>query len=466
LNLPPLRSTKLVLKNCTFSAVANGKGITLAKMESSSPEPKNSTITAWLQRTSLLNFTLYASVTSFCLYTCIFSLRKTFGVATYQGLAYWGVDYKVWMVTFQVIGYMISKFIGIKVVSEMKSKYRTRGILLMVSIATVSWFLFATTPRPYNLIFLFFNGLPLGMVWSLVFGYLEGRRTTEVLGASLSVSFIFSAGFGKTVGGLVMRNWGISEFWMPFVSACFFFVPLLVFLWLIDKLPPPSKEDEALRTKRQPMTGTERMAFIKTFGPGLLLLILSYALLTAFRDFRDNFSAEIWKSLGYGDKPGIFAQTETPISIIVLISIALLMVIKKNRLALVINHLIVLLGMILVGASTLAFQQKMISAPVWMTLVGMGLYFGYIQFNSIFFDRLLAAFQYVGTVAFLINLADSFGYVGSVSVLFYKQFGQANLSWLNFFITGGYILSFAGSILMTISLFYFYRKHQTWVVPK
>jgi MFS family permease len=423
-------------------------------------------ITIWLKRTSILNFTLYAAIASFCLYTCIFSLRKTFGVATYQGLSYWGIDYKVWMVTFQVIGYMISKFIGIKVVSELKSKYRTKGILLMVSIATISWLLFAITPRPYNLIFLFSNGLPLGMVWSLVFGYLEGRRTTEVLGASLSVSFIFSAGFGKTIGGLVMRDWGISEFWMPFVSACLFFVPLLLFLWLIDKLPPPSIEDEKLRTKRQPMTGIERMKFIKTFGPGLLLLILSYALLTAFRDFRDNFSAEIWKSLGYGNKPGIFAQTETPISIIVLLTIASLMVIKKNRLALVINHLIVLMGMLLVGISTLLFERRVIDAPLWMTLVGMGLYFGYIQFNSIFFDRLLAAFQYAGTVAFLINLADSFGYVGSVAVLFYKQFGQGNLSWLNFFITGGYILSVVGSLLMLVSLFYFYNKHKNWQVVK
>ncbi len=424
--------------------------------------PTEHPIAAWLKRTNALSFTLYASVVSFCLYTCIFALRKTFGVATYDGLAYWGVDFKILMVTFQVIGYLISKFVGIKVVSEMKSTYRTQGILLMVSIASVSWFFFAITPAPYNLIFLFFNGLPLGMVWSLVFGYLEGRRNTEVLGASLSVSFIFSAGFAKTIGGLVMRDWGLSEFWMPFASAALFFGPLLVFLWLIDKLPPPTAEDEALRTKRQPMMGQERMAFVKTFGPGLLLLIGSYAMLTAYRDFRDNFSKEIWVSLGYGDKPEIFTQTEVPVSITVLVAIAVLMVIKNNRKALLINHLMVIFGMVLTGLSTLAFEQQLISAPVWMTLVGMGLYFGYIQFNSIFFDRLLAAFQYAGTVAFLINLADSFGYVGSVGVLFYKNFGQTSLSWLDFFISAGYILSVAGTILMIGSLFYFKRKLQSW----
>lgn len=415
-------------------------------------------ITSWLKRTSTFNFTLYASATAFCLYTCIFALRKTFGVATYEGISYAGLDYKGWMVISQVIGYLISKFIGIKIASELKSRYRAKGILLMVSIATVSWLFFALTPAPYNLVFLFTNGLPLGMVWSLVFSYLEGRKTTEVLGASLSVSFIFSAGFGKTVGGLVMRDWGATEFWMPFVSACLFFAPLLIFLWLISKMPAPSTEDEMLRTKRQPMTGPERLAFVKEFGVGLVLLILSYALLTAFRDFRDNFSAEIWKSLGYGDKPSIFTQTETPISITVLAAIATLMVVKNNRTALIINHLMVLAGMILVGLSTFAFQQQLISPLTWMTSVGMGLYFGYIQFNSIFFDRLLAAFKYSGTVAFLINLADSFGYLGSVSVLLYKYFGQSHVSWLNFFIGSGYALSIFGSLLMVASLFYFKSK--------
>ena len=419
-------------------------------------------ITAWLKRTSAFNFTLYGAVASFCLYTCIFSLRKTFGVAMYEGLVYGGIDFKVWMVTFQVIGYMISKFVGIKVVSELKSMHRTKGILLLTSVAAVSWFFFAITPHPYSLIFLFFNGLPLGMVWSLVFGYLEGRRNTEVLGASLSVSFIFAAGFGKTIGGLIMRDWGVSEFWMPFTASCFFFVPLLVFLWLIDKLPPPSAEDEALRTKRQPMSGAERMKFVKTFGPGLFLLIASYALLTAFREFRDNFSADIWKSLGYGDKPGIFTQTETPVSITVLVAIGVLMVVKNNRTALMINHLMVLFGMALVGASTFAFQRQLISAPIWMTLIGMGLYFGYIQFNSIFFDRLLAAFRYVGTVAFLINLADSFGYVGSVVAVIYKNFGQHDVSWLDFFVYSGYILSATGTVLMFISLVYFKRKYEAW----
>jgi hypothetical protein len=304
------------------------------------------------------------------------------------------------------------------------------------------------------------------MVWGMVFGYLEGRKFTEVLGASLSVSFIFSAGFAKTVGGFIMRDWGSSEFWMPFVSACLFFPPLLLFLWLLDKIPPPTLEDEKLRTKRSPMTGKERLKFAATFAPGLILLILTYALLTAYRDFRDNFSAEIWNSLNYGNRPGIFAFTETIVTITVLIVIGSLMVIKNNRTAMIVNHIIVLIGMVTVGLSTLAFEREIISAPTWMVLVGMGLYFGYIQFNSIFFDRLIATFKYVSTVGFLIYLADSFGYLGSVGVLLFKEFGNKELSWLEFFMSSGYVMSVAGSILITLSLIYFMMKYKSWGFPQ
>ncbi len=423
---------------------------------------KEHSITAWLRQTNGFWFSLYTAVSAFCLYTCIFALRKTFGVATYENMSVWGVDFKVWMVIFQVLGYMLSKFIGIKVVSELGAHARLKGILLMVSIASISWLFFAITPMPYNLIFLFLNGLPLGMVWGMVFGYLEGRKFTEVLGASLSVSFIFSAGFAKTVGGYIMLDWGTSEFWMPFVSACLFFPPLTLFLWMLNKIPPPTAEDEALRTKRRPMTGQERMKYTLTFAPGLVLLILTYMLLTAFRDFRDNFSAEIWKSLNYGGKPGIFTYTESIVTIVVLIVIGSLMVIKNNFKAMVINHIIVFLGMVTVGLSTLAFEKALISAPTWMILVGMGLYFGYIQFNSIFFDRLIATFKYVSTVGFLIYLADSFGYLGSVGVLLFKEFGNTQLSWLEFFMSSGYILSVAGSALISASLVYFILKYKSW----
>ncbi|MEJ7644412.1 MAG: DUF5690 family protein [Chryseolinea sp.] len=417
-------------------------------------------ITRWLKQTNGFLFSLYATLMAFSLYTCVYAFRKTFSVATFEGLAYLGISYKVWLVTFQVIGYAASKFVGIKIISELKASSRSAGILLMVSIAGLSWLFFGLVPAPYNIIFLFTNGFPLGLVWGMVFGYLEGRRFTEVLGAGLSVSFIFSAGFAKSVGGFIMRDWGVPEMWMPFVTSCIFILPLLIFLYLLDKLPPPSPLDEALRTKRKPMDGIERKAFIKTFWPGIILFTVAYMLLTIFRDFRDNFSAEVWKSLGYGDSPQIFTTTEIPVSIMVLIVMGSLMLIKNNKTALMINHLIIMIGMIITGVSTFLFEQHLISPPLWMICIGLGLYLGYVPFNSIFFDRLLAAFNYVGTVGFIMYVADSFGYLGSVGVLFFKEFGYAEVSWLQFFISAGYMLSVAGSVLIASSMWYFHWRHK------
>ncbi len=421
-----------------------------------SPHP----ITRWLTTATPFWFSLYTATIAFCLYTCIFALRKAFGVATYEGLVWAGASFKVWMVIAQMLGYMLSKFIGIKVVSELGAHGRAKGILLMVSIATAAWLLFALTPSPYSLIFIFLNGLPLGMVWGMVFGYLEGRKTTEVLGASLSVSFIFSDGFAKTVGGWTMTVWGVSELWMPFVTAALFFGPLLLFLFLLDKIPAPSAEDEALRTKRSPMTGKDRLNFALAFLPGLVFLVLTYMMLTIFRDFRSNFSADIFKLLNIQDTR-IFIRTESIVSLVVLVVVASLMAIKNNYRAMMINHAIVLTGLALVGLGMWLFQHHLISPTLWMVMIGMGLYFGYIQFNSIFFDRLIATFRIVSTVGFLIYLADSVGYLGSMSVVLFKEFGS-ELNWLDFFISAGYVVSVAGSVLITGSFFYFRHRYAGW----
>lgn len=422
----------------------------------------DSAITQWLSRTNGFWFTLYAALSAFCLYTCMFAFRKTFVAATFEGLSFLSISYKSWLVIAQIIGYGMSKFIGIKVISELKARSRAKGILLVITIAGLSWLFFGMVPAPYNIIFLFTNGLPLGMGWGMVFGYLEGRKVTEVLGASLSVSFIFSGGLSRAVGTFIQVNWGISEFWMPFVACCLFLLPLLLFLYLLDKIPPPSPLDEQLRTKREPMDKHQRRNFVRSFLPGIVLFVLAYMLLTAFRDFRDNYSSNVWTSLGYGSSPKIYLDTEVPISFVVLVVIGSMMLIKNNKTALMLNHLIVMIGMILIGVSTLLFEQKVIGPELWMISMGLGLYFGYVPFNSIFFDRLIAAFNYVGTVGFIMYVADSFGYLGSIGILLVKELGLAKLSWLEFFIQSGYAFSIVGTALITGSMIYFHYRHKSW----
>ena len=419
---------------------------------------KSSIVHKWLVQTNTVTQTVYTGLASFCLYSCVYAFRKTFSAATFEGMVFLHIDYKVWLVTTQVLGYAASKFAGIKIISELKATSRFAGISIMIFIAGLSWLLFGLVPAPYNIMFLFLNGFPLGLVWGMVFGYIEGRRNTDVLGAALAISFIFSAGFCKTIGGYLLRNWAVSETWMPFTASLLFLGPLLFFLWLMDQVPPPTSLDEQLRTKRKPMNAKDRSDFIREFLPGLIVIIALYAMLTAFRDFRDNFSAEIWRTLGYGNSPAIFTITEIPVSFACLITIGGIVFIKNNKKALLILNSLIIVGMMLLGFATYMFQRGLIAAPLWMTLIGLGLYLAYIPFNSSFFDRLIAAFNVTGTVGFVMYLADSFGYLGSVGVLFYKQFGQKDLSWLDFFINGSYLLSFIGSILALGSMIYFRRK--------
>lgn len=404
---------------------------------------------------------LYAAVVVFLAYTMIFGYRKSFTVATFDGMVIGGYSYKTLLVISQVLGYLLAKFYGIKYIAELKRTGRGRVILLLTGIAWLSWLLFALVPAPYNIIFLFINGFPLGMLWGVVFSYVEGRRSTDFIGATLAVSFIFASGFVKSVGAWLMVQFSISEFWMPFYTGLVFALPLVLFVYLMEKIPPPSQEDIRLRTERSAMTKADRKRFVKEFYAGIVACVLIYCFATIFRDIRDNFGAEMWKELGYFDQPALFSKTETPITLVILVLIGSMVLIKNNYRALQTAHAFILIGFIIAGVSTILFTTKSIEPIWWMMFVGLGLYMVYIPFNAVFFDRLISTFQYTGNVGFLIYLADSFGYVGSVGVLLSKEIFQVQLKWVTFFSNSVIGLSAIGLLLTAFSMVYFSRKYKS-----
>lgn len=414
----------------------------------------------YLQRAPDSVFILFATLSAFGAYFCMYAFRKPFTVATYEGIGFWGDElaYKSALVISQVVGYALSKFIGIKVISELKSHYRVVLFLLLIGLAEVALLLFAIVPAPWNVILMLFNGLPLGMIWGIVFSYLEGRRFTEILGAGLSTSFIIASGAVKSIGQWLMLHFGVSEFWMPAVTGAIFILPLLLFAYLLEQIPPPTQEDIDLRTERKPMTGQERVRLFRNYAPGLVLLIAFYTLLTAYRDFRDNFAAEIWSALGFDGKPYIFTASETPIAVLVLLMVGATMWVKDNRRALRVYLWLILGGAVLVGVSTLLFSNGILNGALWMVLVGLGLYMAYILYNCILFDRMIAAFRYKSNAGFLIYVADAFGYLGSVAILFVKDFGRPNLSWIEFFTQASYMLAAGGVLLLVSAIWYFSRR--------
>jgi hypothetical protein len=398
---------------------------------------------------------LYAAFVAFGTYVFIFGFRKSFTVCTFDGLTFGPIAFKTALVISQMFGYLLAKFYGIKFISGLKKVNRYKIIFLLTGISWLAWLLFAIVPSPYNVAFLFLNGFPLGMLWGVVFSYVEGRKTTDFIGAALAVSFIFSSGWVKSVGAWLMEQYQISEFWIPFFTGLVFALPLALFVYGLEKVPPPSAEDEALRTKRIPMTATDRKQLIKQYLPGIIAFTAIYLFATIFRDIKDNFSAEMWNEMGFGSKPAIFTQTETPVTIFILIIIAAVVIIKNSFKALMIAHVLILIGFIIAGGSTYFFTSGILDPFWWMIWVSLGLYLVYIPFNSIYFDRLIAAFSMKGNAGFFIYVVDSIGYVGSVSVMLVKEGANLDIRWVDFFSKNVMLLSFVGVFITLYAIYYF-----------
>jgi hypothetical protein len=401
---------------------------------------------------------VFAAIVAFLTYSCMYAFRKPYTSATFDGITAFGINYKILLVIAQTIGYTLSKFLGIKVIAEMKQHRRAVAIIGLIGFAWLMLLFFGLAPRPYNIVFLFLNGIPLGLIWGLVYSYIEGRRATEFMGAVLAVSFIFSSGLVKSVGKWLVVDIHISEFWMPFFAGLIFIVPIIILVFLLEQIPPPTAMDIELRTKRLPMTAQQRKDFVMSFLPGILMLVVTYVMLSVMRDFRDNFGADIWKEAGFGKSPEIFTTTEIPTSILVLVMMSLVMLIKDNFKALVVNHAMVIIGFALALISTFLFSIHAIGAIPWMICNGLGLYMGYIPFNVMLFERMIASFKRPANVGFLIYISDSFAYLGSICILLYKNFGQHNLSWISFFSTMVYIVCSIGIVFTIFSQLYFNKK--------
>jgi sugar phosphate permease len=150
-----------------------------------------------LKKNSELVLIIKAASAVFITYLSMYAFRKPFTAAQYNNIMLWGVDYKILLIITQLIGYTISKYFGIKIISELSANKRTITLITLMAVSWGSLLFFGIVPAPYNLPFIFLNGLPLGMIWGVVFSYIEGRRHTELLGVAMASSFIISSGFVK-----------------------------------------------------------------------------------------------------------------------------------------------------------------------------------------------------------------------------------------------------------------------------
>ena len=415
-------------------------------------------------KTSKTLSSIYIALLCFLTYACVYAFRKPFTIGLYkEETSFFGVDYKNILVIAQVIGYTISKFYGIKFVSERNKIGRGWTILLLLFLSWLPLLFFPLVNDQWGIILLFINGLPLGVLWGLIFSFIEGRKDSDFMGATMAVSFIVSSGFVKSVAKWIQITYQVTEKWLPFYTGMIFLIPVIILVFLLEKIPNPSQEDIIYKTERLPMTKVERSTFFNKFKLGLIAFIIIYMLLTFFRDIRDNFAADIWLELGYGNDASIFTKTELPIALSVLILVASMIYVKNNKLAFQYSQIIILAGFIISGIATLLFTYDLLSGYYWIILVGLGLYMGYIPFNSILFDRMIATFKLKGNVGFFMYLVDSFGYLASVFIIVLKGAMGIAISWTLFYRNGVILLSIIGSVTSILTLFYFNKKYKTLI---
>jgi hypothetical protein len=404
-----------------------------------------------------LGLSIWCIVAAFGTYFCMYAFRKPFTVATYEHESIAGIGYKTILVTAQVLGYMLSKFIGIKIVAEMRPGKRAKAILVLVVIAESALLLFAIVPPPLNFICLFVNGLPLGRVFGLVVGFLEGRRSTEALTAGLCASFILADGVVKSLGA-VLLSWGVSEYWMPFFAGLACLAPMLIFIWMLSRIPPPTEGDRAHRGERVPVDRAGRRAFYRRHGFGLTMLVAVFLTITVLRTIRADFAAEIWQGLGFTKEPGIFTESEIWVALGVIVVNGSCVLVGNNRAAFHAAIAISIGGLLLIGAALAGLQQGWLGGFDFMVLIGLGLYVPYVAFHTTIFERLIAMNRDRCNLGFLMNVADAAGYLGYVAVLFAKSLVRPDSSFLDFFTMASLVTCVAACLLLAICLWAFNKN--------
>jgi hypothetical protein len=408
------------------------------------------------QKYSWAHHPFWSMVAAFGCYFCVYGFRKPFTAGQYVDQYWLGIHWKSILISSQIAGYMLSKWCGIFFVSSITWEKRARAIIVSIVIAELALLGFGLIPRPYNLLFLVLNGLPLGMIFGYIQGYLEGKKNTELYIAALGSSFILADGVSKSVGIKVL-NWGVSEQWMPFAAGLLYVIPLLFFVWMLTRIPRPTEQEVADRSARAPMTQQDRMKLIKELWPGIAAISLLYLCVSLLRGIRSDFAPEIWNYLGFINLPQTYAQTEVWVTLGILGINGSLVLLRNNYQAFFTSIFAISFGFAFLLISGLWGVNHM--DPFWLiVLTGFGIYLPYLTITTSVFERMIAITRHKANIGFLMYIVDSIGYLGYHVLLLSIGFIFPNLHIPALFFSSINMLGCVGLVVCVVSTIYFIRK--------
>jgi hypothetical protein len=189
-------------------------------------------------------------------------------------------------------------------------------------------------------------------------------------------------------------------------------------------------------------------------------MIVVYMLLSAAKDFRDNFAPELWAAFDYHAPPALFAGSEIVVGFCVTIPILVFMLIKSHIHALVSYHVLIVAAMVATGGITALYAAGSAKGFAFMVLSGIGLHLAYAPFTNIIYDLILVTFTYKANSGLLMYISDSLGYLSSVAVVMVRNFAMPELAWDHFFVMVNYGIAAVGTVLMSLSLVYSVAKYR------
>jgi hypothetical protein len=272
----------------------------------------------------------------------------------------------------------------------------------------------------------FFSSFCSSWIYGMMITYLEGRRATEAMLAISTICFVYAGNASRGLGRAVLSA-GVSPHMMPLVVGTAAWLPACALLVLLDSAPKPSAADVAARCRRAPMNYAAKRSFLCTWGVGIGVMMVAYALVTGIRSVRDLYSAAIFAaSLDVETAPSwIFLIADAPGAVLSAVALVGVGSMKDNRRAMLAMLALMMLSIALGLGATALFQLGAVGGVAWQLLMGTSIFVAYALLATPFYERLFAATRTEGTVSFLTFSSDCFGYVVSISLVLYQRFGSA-----------------------------------------
>ena len=336
------------------------------------------------------------------------------------------IDRQTALALAQSLGYLSSKFIAIPFMSSAmffarKQFYLSCLYILTASIVGVGFAVFDSSPI-LQALSVGLSSICAGMIYGGMVSYAEGRGSTEIIVASLNLTLVLAGGIARFLGTALVHG-GVPSHLVPGVASLLGLVIGLVLLDILAALPPPSKQDQKERGVRRSMSSAERKAFLTRFGPGIFLSLVAYASVMTIRSFRDYFALQLYTEANGGIPPAasIYFWADFPGSVTVCLSLGILSYVKSNRTTVVVMITSMIIGVVVLGGGTVAYNHGLMGGIAWQVSCGVGIYTAYLVMGTAFFDRLLAASKNEGTIIFLQFISDGTGWCGTVILLFWKS---------------------------------------------